>query len=66
MAAGGRVNEAVHKGSMHGKQQTHDLNITGRGAYVHNWVKWPEHESEHKLLSDVELTSGDIGNSMPL
>jgi hypothetical protein len=43
------------------KQQTHeDLNITGRGAYVHNWVKWPEHEYEHKPLSDVELTSGDI------
>jgi hypothetical protein len=42
------------------KQQTHeDLNITGRGAYVHG-VKWPEHESEHKPLSDVELTSGDI------
>jgi hypothetical protein len=43
------------------KQQTHgDLNITGGGAYVHNWVKWPECESEHKPLSDVELTSGNI------
>jgi hypothetical protein len=42
------------------KQQTHDdLNITGEGAYVHNWVKWLKRESEHKPLSDVELTSGD-------
>jgi hypothetical protein len=36
------------------------LNITGGGAYVHNWVKWTERESDHKPLSDVELMSEDI------
>jgi hypothetical protein len=48
------------------KQLTYEVAmITGRlrnyysgGAYVHNWVKWPERESDHKPLSDVELTSG--------
>jgi hypothetical protein len=25
---------------------------------VHNWVKWPEHESGHKPLYNVEITSG--------
>jgi hypothetical protein len=50
------------------KQQTYEVSkITGRlrnyyswGAYVHNWVKWLEHVSDYKPLSDVELTSGDI------
>jgi hypothetical protein len=47
------------------KQQTYGASkITGRlrnycsgGAYVHNWVKWPERESDHKPFSDVELKS---------
>jgi hypothetical protein len=26
-----------------------------RGAYVHNWVKWLECESDHKPLSNVEI-----------
>jgi hypothetical protein len=50
------------------KQQTDDVSkITGMlrnycslGAYVDNWVKCTERESDHKPLSDVELTSGDI------
>jgi hypothetical protein len=50
------------------KQQTYEVsNITGWlrnyysfGAYVHHWVKWPERETDHKPLSDVELTSGII------
>jgi hypothetical protein len=50
------------------KQQTYEFSkITHRlrnyysgGAYVHNWVKWPERESDHKLLSDVEIMSGTI------
>jgi hypothetical protein len=40
------------------KQQTYGvLNVTGRlrnyysgGAYIHNWVKWLEQESDHKQL----------------
>jgi hypothetical protein len=55
------------------KQQTYGVsNITGRlrnynsgGAYVHNWVKWPERESDHKPLFYVELTGWGY-NSMPL
>jgi hypothetical protein len=50
------------------KQQTYEVsNITGRlrnycsgSAYVPNWVKWPEHEYDHKPLADVELTSEAI------
>jgi hypothetical protein len=50
------------------KQQTYEVSkITGRlrnyysgGAYVHNWLKWPEREFDHKPLSDMELTSGTI------
>jgi hypothetical protein len=50
------------------KQQTYGVSkITGRlrnyysgGAYVHNWVKWPDRESDHKPLSDVELMSEAI------
>ena len=29
-------------------------------AYVHNRVKWPQHESDHKTLYNVEITSGTI------
>jgi len=25
-------------------------------ACVHNWIKWPEHESEHKTIYNVEIT----------
>jgi hypothetical protein len=49
------------------KQQMYGVSlITGRlrnysyysgGAYVRNWVKWLEHEYDHKPSSDVELTS---------
>ena len=28
--------------------------------YIHNWVKWPERESNHKSLSSVKLMSGAI------
>jgi hypothetical protein len=36
------------------KQQTYGvLNIKGGGAYVDNWIKWPERESNHKPLFDV-------------
>jgi hypothetical protein len=50
------------------KQQKYGvLKITGRlrnyysgCAYAHNWVKWPERESDHKPLSDVELMSEAI------
>ena len=28
--------------------------------YVHNWVQWPELESDHKTLYNVEITSGTI------
>jgi hypothetical protein len=41
--------------------------ITGRlrnyysgGAYVHNWLKFLEHESDHKPLAGVELMSEAI------
>jgi hypothetical protein len=30
------------------------------GAYVHNWVKWLELESDHKPLYNVEITCGAI------
>jgi hypothetical protein len=30
------------------------------GAYVHNWIEWLGCESDHKPLSNVELTSGAI------
>jgi len=30
------------------------------GAYVHNWVKWPERESDYKPWYNVEITSGAI------
>jgi hypothetical protein len=30
------------------------------GAYEHNLVKWPEHESDQKPLHNVEITSGAI------
>jgi hypothetical protein len=50
------------------KQQTYEISkITGRlrnyyswGSHVHNRVKWPERESDHKQLSDVGIRSGDI------
>ena len=35
-------------------------NCYSRGLYVHNWVKQPECESDHKPLSNVEITSGAI------
>jgi len=28
--------------------------------YIHNWVHWPERESNHKILYNVEVTSGAI------
>jgi len=28
--------------------------------YVRNWVEWPQHESDHKTLHNVEITSGTI------
>jgi len=33
---------------------THDV------LCVQNWVKWPERESEHKMLYNVKTTSGAI------
>ena len=35
------------------------------GAYGHNCVKWPERESDHRPLYNVELTCGGY-NSIPL
>jgi hypothetical protein len=35
-------------------------NIHSWCAQVHSWVKWPEHESDHKTLSNAELTSGAV------
>ena len=29
-------------------------------AYVHNWLMWPERESDHKPLLNVEIMSGAI------
>jgi len=33
-------------------------------TYEHNWVKWPERESESKPLYNVETTSGTIIQSL--
>ena len=40
-------------------------NCYSRRAYVRNWVKWPERESDHKILYNVQIKSGTI-NSKPL
>jgi hypothetical protein len=50
------------------KQQAHGVsNVTGRlikyslgGAYVRNWVKLQQRESDHKPLKNAEITSGVI------
>jgi hypothetical protein len=55
------------------KQQTHGVsNVTGRlrkyssgGAYVDNWVKWPERESDLKTI--IKCGHNEWGyNSKPL
>jgi len=35
-------------------------NCCSRCAYVRNLVKWPERESYHKTLYNVEITCGAI------
>jgi len=35
-------------------------NCYSRGTYVHNWVNWLEHESDHRPIYIVEITSGAI------
>jgi len=50
------------------KKQTYEVSkITGWlrncyswHAYVHNWAKWPECESDHKPLPNLEIMSGSI------
>jgi hypothetical protein len=49
------------------KKNRRGLSITGwleiwysLGGYVHNWVKWPERESDDKTLHKVEILSGAI------
>ena len=36
------------------------INCYSSRACVHNWVKWPERESVHEKLYNVEITYGDI------
>ena len=36
------------------------INCYSRRACVQSWVKWPERESDHEKLNNVEITYGVI------